>query len=148
MLKQFKLSFFQTFSITFIWILILISIFLGNLTLTVQYTWNLVAISSIFGVIFGVMYPALWNFSSIKAISKIIISSSINFMGGISAVWLFSPYMFRFIQPWIVVIAIITILGHIIGFYFYSKWDNQKTSDQLNKLLKKDLTLMQRKDLK
>lgn len=137
MLKQFKLPFFQTFSATLIWILILISVFLGDVTLSIRYTWNLVGISAIFAMIFGVMYPALWNFSSIKAISKIIISSSINFVGGIIAVWLFSPDMLDIIRPWIILIAIATILGHIIVFYFYSKWDNEKESDELNKLLRK-----------
>lgn len=137
MLKQFRLSFFQTFSITFIWILTLISIFFKHDTLTVLYIWNLVAISLIFSIIFGVMYPVLWNFSSMKASSKIFISSAINLVAGLSSVWLFSPYMFEIIRPWIVLMAIATVLGHIIGFYFYSNWDNQKNSDDLNKLLRK-----------
>lgn len=137
MLKQFRLSFFQTFSITFIWILTLISIFFKNNTLTVLYIWNLVAISLIFSMIFGVMYPVLWNFSSMKASSKILISSAINLVAGLSSVWLFSPYMFEIIRPWIVLMAIATVLGHIIGFYFYSNWDNQKNSDDLNNLLRK-----------
>lgn len=137
MLKQFRLSFFQTFSITFIWILTLISIFFKNDTLTVLYIWNLVAISLIFSMIFGVMYPVLWNFSSMKAINKIFISSAINLVAGLSSVWLFSSYMFEIIRPWIILMAIVTVLGHIIGFYFYSNWDNQKNSDDLNKLLRK-----------
>lgn len=137
MLKQFRLSFFQTFSITFIWILTLISIFFKNDTLTVLYIWNLVAISLIFSMIFGVMYPVLWNFSSMKAINKIFISSAINLVAGLISVWLFSPYMFEIIRPWIILMAIATVLGHIIGFYFYSNWDNQKNSDDLNKLIRK-----------
>lgn len=137
MLKQFRLSFFQTFSITFIWILTLISIFFKNDTLTVLYIWNLVAISLIFSMIFGVMYPALWNFSSMKAINKIFISSAINLVAGLISVWLFSPYMFEIIRPWIILMAIATVLGHIIGFYFYSNWENQKNSDDLNRLLRK-----------
>lgn len=137
MLKQFRLSFFQTFSITFIWILTLISIFFKNDTLTVLYIWNLVAISLIFSMIFGVMYPVLWNFSSMKAINKIFISSAINLVAGLSSVWLFSSYMFEIIRPWIILMAIATVLGHIIGFYFYSNWENQKNSDDLNRLLRK-----------
>ncbi|WP_270942380.1 hypothetical protein [Romboutsia lituseburensis] len=137
MLKQFRLSFFQTFSITFIWILTLISIFLKNETLAVLYIWHLVAISLIFSMSFGVMYPVLWNFSSMKASNKIFISSAINLVAGLSSVWLFSPYMLEIIRPWIILMAIVTVLGHIIGFYFYSNWDNQKNSDDLNKLLRK-----------
>ncbi|MCU9814527.1 hypothetical protein [Paraclostridium sp. AKS73] len=82
------------------------------------------------------MYPALWNFSSLKAFNKIAISSVINTLGGIIAVWLFSQDMFIFIKPWILEIFILTIIGHVIGFYFYSKWDNTKTSKELNNLLK------------
>ena len=137
MIKQFKSSFFQTFSITFIWILLLISIFLRDITFSVSYTWNLVGISAIFAIIFGVMYPALWNFSSLKAINKIAISSVINTLGGIIAVWLFSIDMFNVIKSWILAIFVLTIIGHVIGFYFYSKWDNDKSSKELNNLLKK-----------
>ncbi|UOW69464.1 hypothetical protein [Paraclostridium bifermentans] len=137
MIKQFKSSFFQIFSITFIWVLLLISIFLGDVSLSVKYTWNLVCICAISSIIFGVMYPALWNFSSLKAFNKIAISSIINTLGGIITVWLFSPDMFIFIKPWILSIFILTIIGHVIGFYFYSKWDNTKTSEELNNLLKK-----------
>lgn len=137
MIKQFKSSFFQIFSLTFIWVLLLISIFLGDVSLSVKYTWNLVCIGAISSIIFGVMYPALWNFSSLKAFNKIAISSIINTLGGIITVWLFSPDMFIFIKPWILSIFILTIIGHVIGFYFYSKWDNTKTSEELNNLLKK-----------
>lgn len=137
MIKQFKSSFFQIFSLTFIWVLLLISIFLGDVSLSVKYTWNLVCICAISAIIFGVMYPALWNFSSLKAFNKIAISSVINTLGGIIAVLLFSQDMFIFIKPWILEIFILTIIGHIIGFYFYSKWDNTKTSKELNNLLKK-----------
>jgi len=127
--KQLKLSFFQTFSMTFIWILLLISIFLNDITFSVNYTWNLVCISAISASIFGIMYPTLWNFSSMKAFNKIAISSIVNTLGGLVAVWLFSISMFNFIKPW--------IIGHIISFYFYSKWYNDKNSDELNNLLKK-----------
>lgn len=137
MVEQFKLSFFQTFSITFLWILALISIFIKDLTISVHYIWNLVAISVLCASIFGVMYPALWNFSSIKAIYKIFISSIINIIGGVCSVWLFSYAMFNLIKPWIWLMVILTLIGHIIGFYFYSKWDNQKSSNELNTLLKK-----------
>lgn len=135
--KQLKLSFFQTFSMTFIWILLLISIFLNDITFSVNYTWNLVGISAISASIFGIMYPALWNFSSMKAFNKIAISSIVNTLGGLVAVWLFSISMFNFIKPWIIGIFILTVIGHIISFYFYSKWYNDKNSDELNNLLKK-----------
>ncbi|CAM2874154.1 hypothetical protein HAHI6034_06615 [Hathewaya histolytica] len=137
MIKQFKLSFFQTFSATFIWILLLMSLFLKDISITISYNWNLVGISTIFALIFGVMYPALWNFSSMKAIYKILISSTINLCGGLISVWLFSSVMFEIIRHWILIIAIVTIIGHIIAFYFYSKWDNERSSDKLNTLLKK-----------
>jgi predicted neutral ceramidase superfamily lipid hydrolase len=137
MVKQLKSNFFQTFSITFIWILGLISMFLKNLTFTLPYIWNLIGISTIFAIIFGLMYPILWNFSSMKVLGKIIISSVINISGGIASVWLFSTNMFEIIKPWIFIMLIITILAHIIVFYFYSNWENQKTSNELNKLLKK-----------
>lgn len=135
--KQLKLSFFQTFSMTFIWILLLISIFLNDITFSVNYTWNLVCISSISASIFGIMYPTLWNFSSMKAFNKIAISSIVNTLGGLVAVWLFSISTFNFIKPWIIGIFILTVIGHIISFYFYSKWYNDKNSDELNNLLKK-----------
>ncbi|WP_315169162.1 hypothetical protein [Metaclostridioides mangenotii] len=137
MVKQLKSDFFQTFSITFVWILGLISIFLNDLTLTLPYIWKLVGISTIFAIIFGLMYPVLWNFSSMKVYGKIIISSVINISGGVASVWLFSTNMFEIIKPWIFMMLIIAILAHIIVFYFYSNWENQKISNELNKLLKK-----------
>lgn len=137
MIKQFKLSFFQTFSITFIWILLLVSIFLKDITFSINYTWNLVGISGISAIIFGVMYPVLWNFSSMKAFNKIAISSILNTLGATLSVWLFSIHMFNFIKPWIIYIFILTIIGHTVGFYFYSKWENDTNSDELNSLLKK-----------
>ncbi|MGL5414799.1 MAG: hypothetical protein ACRDAU_03960 [Clostridium sp.] len=136
MINQVKGTFFQTFTITFIGILFLISLFSKYHVITIDYIWNLVGIGLIFGVVFGVIYPSLWSFSSIKAIYKICIASVINISGAVISVWLFSTRMFEIIEPWISIMLIITIIIHTIIFHFYSKYDNKKNSNELNELVK------------
>lgn len=137
MVKEFKEGFFQTFSIVMVCLLIIMSVMLKNGDMPLSFNWNLVLISGIFATIFGIMYPLLWNHSSLKAQYKILISSLGNLGGGTLCVWLFSAEMFSNIVVMLPLMIIGELIGHSIAFYFYSKSDNDKASKELNKLLKK-----------
>lgn len=100
------------------------------------YVWNLIGISVMMGIVFGIAYPYLWNYSTLKVTAKIAISTSLNFFCSTGSVCLFSLLAFDFIRPYLLLILVITLIGHIIGFYFFSKYENKKIADSLNKALK------------
>ncbi len=136
MIKDLKNKFIQGFAGTLIWLQILITLFVGNLKISNMYFWNLIGIAAIFSFIFGVVYTYLWNYSTFKAVTNIIISTIVNTVGGILALFIFSKDMYYFINRYIIYIFIITLIGHIIGFYFYSKYEKNKLSNELNTLIK------------
>jgi len=77
----------------------------------------------------------LWNYSTLKVTTKITISTLLNFCCGMGSVYLFSPKVFEFIKPYLLLILVLTLIGHIIGFYFFSKYENKKIADSLNRSL-------------
>ena len=135
MIKELKNSFTQTTLGSMIWIAILTSFFHFPETNTQQTIWSVIGIGFIFGIIFGVLYPFLWNYATFTARIKIMMSSLINTIGGLSAVYLFSPMMFDYIKPYALAIFILTLIGHILGFYFYSSFENKKIARELNQRL-------------
>lgn len=136
MMNMLKQSFFQVFAITFLWVTLLLTLFFGDWTFSVSYLWNIAGISAISAVLFGVMYDALWNHFTLKPVWNIAISSSLNLLGGMTAVWLFSKEMLEFILPWWPGMLALSIILHTIAFYFYAKKDNRKKADELNLILK------------
>ncbi len=137
MIKDLKNSFLQGSFLGMIWIVFLITIFNLHEKIPFLYIWNLIGISILMGIVFGIAYPYLWNYSTFKVTTKIIISTLLNFFCGIESVYLFSPKVFEFVKPYLLLILVITLIGHIIGFYFFSKYENKKIADSLNKALKK-----------
>lgn len=99
------------------------------------YIWNLIGISILMGIVFGIAYPYLWNYSTLKVAAKIMISTLLNFLCSAGSIYLFSPKAFEFIKPYLLLILGIMLVGHIIGFYFFSKYENKKLADSLNKSL-------------
>ncbi|MBC3900482.1 hypothetical protein [Acetobacterium malicum] len=136
MTKNLKSSFFQVFTLSLIWITVLITVFLNDLTIPITYLWNVIGIAAIFGLMFGVLYSVLWNYLTLKPIMNILISSVLNLFGGLMAVLLFSAPMFYLIAPWIPGMLVLTIFLHTLAFYIYARVDAQKKAGELNELMK------------
>lgn len=136
MIKNLRQSFFQVFAVTSVWITLLLTIFFNGQTIALSYLWNLIGISAIFALLFGVIYSGLWNYLTLKPITNILITSILNIMGGLTAVWLFSSEMFYLIAPWIPGMLILSIILHTFAFYVYAKMDAKKNADELNDLVK------------
>lgn len=136
MLNQLKQSFFQVFTVTLLWVVLLITVFFKDQSINIGYMWNVVGIAMISAGIFGVIYNALWNYLTLKPIWNIVISSTLNTLGGILAVWLFSEEMFHFIAPWFPGMLLLSVVLHTIAFYFYARIDSKKKAEELNKILK------------
>ena len=136
MTKNLRSSFFQVFTLSLIWITLLITVFLNDQTIQITYLWNVIGIAAIFGLMFGVLYSVLWNYLTLKPIMNILISSVLNMLGGLMAVMLFSAQMFYLIAPWIPGMLILTILLHTLAFYIYARVDAKKKAGELNELMK------------
>lgn len=132
MINELKNNFTQTTLGAIIWLAILRTLFNFQETTALNPIWTVITIGLIFGLIFGIVYPFLWSYSTFKASLNITISTVFNTIGGLLAVYLFSPGMFNFIKPYVIGIVILTLLGHTIGFYFYSKFENRKLAAELN----------------
>ena len=135
MFKQLKTGFIQTTLGSIIWFTLLASFIFTNKDIPFNFIWHLLAISGLFGLTFGVIYPYFWKFSTLGATLNIIFSTIINVICGLLGIYLFSPEMFFLVKPYILGVIILTFVAHIIAFYFYSKHENQKEAKQLNQLL-------------
>ncbi|WP_101774063.1 hypothetical protein [Peptostreptococcus faecalis] len=135
MFRHLKNNFMQAFTGVFVWIILLITIFIKPQTVTLIFIWKMLAISAVASLVFGVLYTYLWSYSTNKAGINIIISSIFNFAAGQIGIYLFSRDMFLWLMNYTPIILIVTFFGHVIGFYFYSKYENKKSADRLNILL-------------
>ncbi|WP_339259853.1 hypothetical protein MKZ12_08270 [Paenibacillus sp. FSL R5-0713] len=136
MMTQLRHSFFQVFTMMTLWITLLATVFFGDLPIQMSYLWNIAGIALIAAVLFGVMYNILWNHFTLKPVWNIVISSTFNIAGGMAMVWLFSVDMFQFIAPWFPGMWLLSIVLHIIAFYFYARIDSRKKAEELNNILK------------
>ncbi|ETT51516.1 hypothetical protein MHI48_08300 [Paenibacillus sp. FSL H7-0942] len=136
MITQLRNSFFQVFTIMTLWITLLATIFFGDLPIQMSYLWNIAGIAFIAALLFGMMYNILWNYFTLKPVWNIVISSTFNIAGGMAMVWLFSVDMFQFIAPWFPGMWLLSIVLHVIAFYFYARMDSRKKAEELNNILK------------
>lgn len=136
MIHTLKNQFFQVFSLTIVWVTLLISLFSHQTTVSLTFVWRILAVALISGLLFGVIYNSLWNYLTLPASLNIIISSSLNLLGGMTAVWLISPAMFQIIFPWTLGMLLLSLIGHVIGFYLYAKRQNDQEVSRLNHLIK------------
>ncbi|OME99354.1 hypothetical protein BK124_07045 [Paenibacillus amylolyticus] len=136
MITQLRNSFFQVFTIMTLWITFLATIFFGDLPIQMSYLWNIAGIAFIAALLFGMMYNILWNYFTLKPVWNIVISSTFNIAGGMAMVWLFSVDMFQFIAPWFPGMWLLSIVLHVIAFYFYARIDSRKKAEELNNILK------------
>ena len=137
MITHLRHSFTQATLGSIIWIFLLSTLVYRGLNIPFNYVWNLIGIGVISGVIFGIIYPFMWNFSTFKAYINILLSTIINSFGGLLVVYLFSTDMFNLIKEYAIFFILLTLIGHIIAFYFYSKYQNRKLADSLNGISKK-----------
>lgn len=136
MVQQLKQSFFQVFTVTTLWVTLLLTLFYHDQPIHMTFLWNVAGISFAAAVLFGVMYSALWNHFTLKPLWNIFISSTCNIAGGMVIVWLFSREMFEFIAPWFPGMWLLSIVLHVIAFYFYARIDSRKKAEELNDILK------------
>jgi len=136
MITQLRNSFFQVFTIMTLLITLLATIFFGDLPIQMSYLWNIAGIAFIAALLFGMMYNILWNYFTLKPVWNIVISSTFNIAGGMAMVWLFSVDMFQFIAPWFPGMWLLSIVLHVIAFYFYARMDSRKKAEELNNILK------------
>lgn len=136
MINQLKNSFFQVFTITSLWITLLLTIFFKDQLMDMLFLWRIAGIAIISAGIFGVMYNALWNYFTLKPIWNILISSTFSILGGMAMIWLFSKDMFNFISPWLPGMLLLSVVLHTIAFYFYAGINSKKKTEELNKIFK------------
>ncbi len=136
MINHLRQSFTQAAFGSIIWVFLLATLVYNGLNIPFNYVWNLIGIGVISGIIFGIIYPYLWGYSTFKASINIIISTLINSFGSLLVVYLFSTDMFHLIKEYVVLFILLTLVGHIIAFYFYSKSQNKKLAESLNKFKK------------
>lgn len=134
MMTQFKNSFFQTSFLTTVWVMVLITLSNFHTTVRFDYLWNIIAIGVLAGITFGIIYPYIWNYSTTKAPVNIVICTIVNVSMQFLAIYLFSKEMLSVIQPYMIGIAVLTLIGHLIAFYFYKRILNKRMADELNQL--------------
>ncbi len=135
MFNQLKNQFFQSFTLSFVWLLILVGIFFKPASVSLLFIWKIVLIAGLLAMVFGVLYEYFWKYATTKARTNVIITSGINFITGYLCVYLFSTSMFEVILPYAWAVLTVTIIGHTFGFYVYSKYEAKNSSKALNALL-------------
>lgn len=136
MANQLKQSFFQVFTLTSLWVTLLLTVFFREQSVDMLYLWRLAGIAVIAAGLFGVMYNALWNHFTLSPLWNILISSILSLAGGMGMVWLFSVDVFNDIKPWLPGMLLLSVVMHTIAFYFYARISSRKQAEELNKILK------------
>lgn len=136
MIQQLKQSFFQVFTLTSLWVTLLLTVFYKDQDISMFYLWHVAGIAAISAGLYGVMYNALWNYFTLKPLLNIVISSVFTILGGLGVVRLFSTQMFAFILPWWPGMLVLAVVLHILAFYFYAGMDSKRKAAELNRILK------------
>ncbi len=121
MIKELKYQFMQTAFVSIVWLTLILSITQWSSSIPFHYVWHIIGIGTLAGIVFGVMYPLLWNYFTFTAPTNILISTVINLGFQVGAVALYSTAQLEWIKPYFIGISILTILGQIIAFIFYKK---------------------------
>ncbi len=133
---QLRKSFFQVFTISLLWIVLLLTFFYRGETVGIGYLWNVVGIAAICAALFGVMYDALWNHLTLKPLWNIAISAVLSIGGAMLGVLLFSKQLYDLLLPWLWGMVILSLVLHTLGLYAYARIDSRKQADDLNAKLK------------
>lgn len=136
MIRHLKNNFMQAAFGSTVWVALLTLLFTDQMTIPISFIWRLLAIGSLLGLVFGVVYPYLWDYSVFKAHVNILLSTLFNTLCSFAVIFLYSKELFSLIQPFFLPILLITLMGHLLGFYFYSNYTNRKLAAELNKAKK------------
>lgn len=134
MFKELKNKFMQATFLTIIWILGILNIVFGNITVNLNTFWSIIGIALLFATVFGVIYPYVWNYGTWIAPINIITTTSANLFCGFISVYLLSKEMFALIITYWLAIVLLDLFMHILAFYFYRKYENKRLVKKLNKL--------------
>lgn len=134
MFNHLKNNFFQAAFGSLVWIVLLCSITDLKSQIPFSYIWHLVGISTLLGLLFGIVYPYLWSYSTFKASMNIALCTVGNTLCSYTCVYLYSTQMFNLVRPFFLAVLLLTLILHIITFYFYSKYENKKMAATLNQL--------------
>lgn len=129
MIKQMKQDFSQTTLIAIIWVALLATIQGNSMSI-----WRIIGIGLLVGIIFGGVYPYLWHFSTLGAVWNIVISTVCNIGFQILALLLYSPELFKWIAPYLIITSVMTFGLHLIIFYFYMRHLNRQLIKELNQI--------------
>ncbi|MGY3766167.1 hypothetical protein ACWOAH_06380 [Vagococcus vulneris] len=135
MINTLKNSFTQAALGSTIWITMLATLQFHQRIVPFHFIWNILLIGLLMGLVFGVIYPYLWHYSTFKALTNIIISTCANNICMFIGLTLYSRDMLNIVMPYWIGIILLTLIGHIIGFYFYSKYKNSQLTKELNRLI-------------
>ncbi|EMF0076941.1 hypothetical protein [Enterococcus hirae] len=128
MSKQIKHNFFQTFSLSSIWLIFIItSFFAKGQMIHVYFLWHVMGVSLVCALVFGVMYDVLWNHLTLKPVSNILIATVGNTVAGLA---IFNLLSFKL--P-LAIYLILNLILHTIAFYLYAKNESKKQARALNK---------------
>ncbi|EMF0109008.1 hypothetical protein OU491_000768 [Enterococcus hirae] len=134
--KQIKHNFFQTFSLSSIWLIIIItSFFAKGQMIHVYFLWHVMGVSLVCALVFGVMYDVLWNHLTLKPVSNILIATVGNTVAGLAIFNLLSFKLPLAISPinLLAIYLILNLILHTIAFYLYAKNESKKQARALNK---------------
>jgi len=125
MSKQIKHNFFQTFSLSSIWLIFIITSFFAKGQM----------IHVVCALVFGVMYDVLWNHLTLKPVSNILIATVGNTVAGLAIFNLLSFKLPLAISPinLLAIYLILNLILHTIAFYLYAKNESKKQARALNK---------------
>lgn len=136
MSKQIKHNFFQTFSLSSIWLIFIItSFFAKEQMIHVYFLWHVMGVSLVCALVFGVMYDVLWNHLTLKPVSNILITTVGNTVAGLAIFNLLSFKLPLAISPinLLAIYLILNLILHTIAFYLYAKNESKKQARALNK---------------
>ncbi|WP_172253150.1 hypothetical protein [Saccharibacillus deserti] len=137
MMIQLRQSFFQVFTMSLLWVVLLLTVFYKGETVGIEYLWNVAGIAAICGVLFGVLYKALWSHFTFKPVWNILISSVLSICGALLGMRLFSREMYDMLFPWLPGMIVISLVLHTLAFYAYARMDSRKRAEELNNKLQR-----------
>lgn len=118
------------------WVMSLTTLFFGNLNVSLSFLWKIIGIAAIVSLVFVVLYPYIWNYSTWSARLNIIVLVLLNFVTGYLILYLYSIDLFNLVRPYWIGVLLITLILHIISFFCWRKIQNKKIAQDLNDLLK------------
>ena len=136
MIKEFKNRFMQGTLLTILWLMCLTSLIFGSRQIELNYFWRIISISAQMSLVFSVGYTYVWNYGTWPAPINILATSLANFGVGYLSVYIYSRDLFGIVLPFWWLILTITVLLHIVIFYFWRRHQNKQLAQDLNELTK------------